>query len=70
MNDPRPKDHLGAYRDQIQERIDRLESMEPAFKAMREALRTYEAIRAGERTDDLDREVRAALTLAEGVKRC
>ena len=31
-------DGLKSYRDQIQERIDRLEKMEPAFEAMREAL--------------------------------
>jgi len=31
-------DGLKGYRDQIQERIDRLEKMEPVFEAMREAL--------------------------------
>lgn len=30
--------NLRDYRDQIQERIDRLEVMEPAFEALRKAL--------------------------------
>lgn len=31
-------DRLTAYTDQIQERLDRLERMEPAFRAMRRVL--------------------------------
>jgi len=58
-------DGLKSYRDQIQERIDRLEKMEPAFKAMEDALSRLL----------IDRGVRvraaafAALVLADKVSR-
>lgn len=65
---------MSMYTDQVQKRLDRLGRMEPAFEAMREALR--ECVRPSKQTEMSVRittlaydKIRAALALAEGVSK-
>ena len=66
---------MSTYTDQVQERLDRLERLEPAFEAMRGALRQAAIVIRGipfekrVSVPGIAKIVRAALALADKVSR-